>query len=597
AGKWLATARKQYPTLNVREFNYRGHRVAARYLDDRTVSSFVVQVEGYAVFSNSHVIVRRIIDTLTGSAASLHASPDYRYVSTLLPPGKTPGEAYLFASDAFLRHLISPEFKIAEKRRLVSFNNLVMLNNASLFYRLESGRSPASLNELIEGRFVNSSKIIDPTGGVFAFDTERDTCTSSLYNRIKYLTPIVELRVERVSELEQQEYSRYRKRYEQKFQQYFGPLAARMTTGDTVRIETCTLPFKNGSQDQELRALFDERPLPISTAGVAKSAVKSLFLTPGRKQIAGFLREIPGVRESLEIDPTLTDMSWLGDQVSLHFCDDDTILEVDPTKLKQMNMLMSVPVSQQLVAATLVTAMNLPVYFTVDVEDERKAARLLDSVASQVFLKSGDVFNLPSAVDSYRMPDYREHRIQVLSLQLYAVKIRLHMSLIGGRLVAATRPETLREVIDASLAAEDAGPSQLAHAMFRLNFQALDKMKDDIRTYWAEKARLASDRNIMPIYNLIRLYDVPVEKVNQLSDAKYGVTYFCPGGGRYGYDKDQDQVLSTVFGNRQQARQNLPQDGKSGLDRFLNSVGEIRVSLRFTDQALMGTVDIVRTGK
>jgi hypothetical protein len=101
----------------------------------------------------------------------------------------------------------------------------------------------------------------------------------------------------------------------------------------------------------------------------------------------------------------------------------------------------------------------------------------------------------------------------------------------------------------------------------------------------------------MPIYNLIRLYDVPVEKVNQLSDAKYGVTYFCPGGGRYEYGKDQDQVLSTVFGNRQQARQNLPQDGKSGLDRFLNSVGEIRVSLRFTDQALMGTVDIVRTGK
>ena len=51
--------------------------------------------------------------------------------------------------------LISPQAKIAEKRRLQCFNNLVMLNNASLFYRLEHGNGPASLNTLVEGRFVD----------------------------------------------------------------------------------------------------------------------------------------------------------------------------------------------------------------------------------------------------------------------------------------------------------------------------------------------------------------------------------------------------------------------------------------------------------
>jgi hypothetical protein len=597
ADAWLAAAKEQNEGLNIREFNYRGHRVAARYLDDRTVSSFVISVDGYAVFSNSHVVVRRIIDTLIGASPSLHSAADFQYVSTILPPSDDAKDAYLYASDAFLRHLLSPEFKIAEKRRLLSFNNLVMLNNASLFYRLEHGESPSSLNDLIEGRFVNPSKIVDPTGGAFAFDVERDTCTSSLYNRIKYITPIVELRVERVSQREQEEYKRYSQRYQREYKQYFGPLAARISTGDTIHLETCILPLKNGSLDRDLKQMLDEKPQPISTDGIAKSAVKSLFLTPGRARVASFLTAIPGIQEALEADPTLTDMTWLGDQISLHFCDDDTILEIDPSKLRQLNQMMAIPVSQQSMVAVLISATNLPLYFTVDIEDERKAERLLDAVASQIFLKGGDVYGLKSKVDSYRVPDYKKHRIQVLTFQLYALKIRLHMALVKGKLVAATRPETLREVIDASEGGAKGGETRLAHAMFRVNLKAMDRMKDDVRMYWAEKARLASHRNIMPIYNLIKLYDVPVGEVNRLSDAKYGVTYFCPGGGEYVYDKARDQVSSTAFGNRQNARQDLTLDGKSGFDRFFNGLDEVNASLRFTDEATIATVEIVRSKK
>ena len=41
-----------------------------------------------------------------------------------------------------IRRLVGPAAKISEKRRLQCYNNLVMLNNASLFYRMENGRSP-----------------------------------------------------------------------------------------------------------------------------------------------------------------------------------------------------------------------------------------------------------------------------------------------------------------------------------------------------------------------------------------------------------------------------------------------------------------------
>ena len=150
-------------------------------------------------------------------------------------------------------------------------------------------------------------------------------------------------------------------------------------------------------------------------------------------------------------------------------------------------------------------------------------------------------------------------------------------------------------MIDASEVEAQQGEGRLAHAMFRVNLRAMDRMKDDVRMYWNEKARLASHRNIMPIYNLIKLYDVPVGEVNRLSDAKYGVTYFCPGGGEYVYDAKRDQVFSTVFGNRQNARQDLAIDGKSSFDRFFNSLDEINAALRFTDEALIATVEFVRS--
>ena len=62
---------------------------------------------------------------------------------------------YFFASESFIRRQVAPAEKISEKRRLQCFNNLVMLNNASLMYRLENGRSPKSLSELITDRFVD----------------------------------------------------------------------------------------------------------------------------------------------------------------------------------------------------------------------------------------------------------------------------------------------------------------------------------------------------------------------------------------------------------------------------------------------------------
>src|SRR5262249_42557451 len=153
----------------------------------------------FAVYSNSHRAVRKVVDTYTGTAPRLADALDYRYVTTLLPPSNDAKAGYLFASEAFLKRLVSPAVKISEKRRLQAHNHLIMINNASLLYRMENGTSPGSLTDLVEGRYLDARKLVCPQGGAYSWDARDDTGTSSVYNRLKYLTPNLELQVLKVS--------------------------------------------------------------------------------------------------------------------------------------------------------------------------------------------------------------------------------------------------------------------------------------------------------------------------------------------------------------------------------------------------------------
>ena len=169
----------------------------------------------------------------------------------------------------------------------------------------------------------------------------------------------------------------------------------------------------------------------------------------------------------------------------------------------------------------------------------------------------------------------------------------MHVALVGKQLVAATKPEVLREVIDVAGTAQ-ADPPAKAHVLLRLNRRALARAHDDLELYWAEKSRLACHRNIISIYNLCKLYEIPIEEVARLSEAKYGVRYFCPDGGEYTFDTERNRVVCSVHGNRRQSRQNPRLDRSSSFAQFIEGLDEITASLRFQDDALITTIEIVR---
>ena len=592
---WLAAARLRHPELEERSFNYRGHKIDARYTNDRQVSSFVVRHQDIVLYSNSHAAIRRVIDAAEGKLPRLSDAVDARHVAAVLPPLSDPDHGYLLLGEAFLRRMVGPEVKIAEKRRLQCFNNLVMLNNASLFYRMEYGRSPASLNDLIQGRFVDPAKVICPHGGAYGYDPRSDTCTCSLHNRLKLLTPIIELPVLKVSTDESAEYDRYLERYQKTWAPLFDPIAMRFSVSPQVKVEVAALPLANGNAYADLKHCLDDKAQALATGGLASSAFGSLAAVVGRARLAAAVRAVPGVAATLEADPTLTDLSFLGDRLGVHLCDGDTVLELDPTQLHELwlPMLGQTSATSQLGAALAFASTKLPMYVTLDVDEPERAGRLLDGLASRFFLSSSGTGDTRMELDAYRLPDYKAHAVHVLTFQVYAFKLRLHLALVGAQLVAATNRAVIEQVIDASLAPA-ASATVHAHLMARFDAHALSALEPQLQIYWAEKARLACHRNTVSIYNLIKLHGATMDEVPRLSDAKYGVRLYCPDQGAYVYDAARDAVTCSVHGDRKSSRQNARMDSAAPFSQFLERLQDVVASLRFTEEAAIVELEVHR---
>ena len=178
-------------------------------------------------------------------------------------------------------------------------------------------------------------------------------------------------------------------------------------------------------------------------------------------------------------------------------------------------------------------------------------------------------------------------------MSLYAISLRLHISLVGDQLVLATKPGVLREVIDASTSEIDPN-ARMAHMLLRLDHRALDRMSDDVQLYWAEKSRVSCHRNVISIYNFHELNGAPIDKITELSEAKYGVRYYCPDHGDYSFDKELNQVVCSVHGNREHSHQQSRLDTNSSFSKFIESLDTITASIVFVDDALLATVEIER---
>ncbi len=180
------------------------------------------------VRSNSKAALERVLAAVAGQqgVARLGDTAEFKYIRTLMPRGDKREDGFVYLSDPFIRHIVGPQVKLTELRRLVCYNHLRMIGHAAMLYRTQFGRQPKSLAEMVEARCApeffsdvqagrGQESLVCPCGGKYSLSEDGTTGVCSHHGHARQLVPGVEIPLEQVTEAEAAQYRQFVQGYNQ----------------------------------------------------------------------------------------------------------------------------------------------------------------------------------------------------------------------------------------------------------------------------------------------------------------------------------------------------------------------------------------------
>jgi len=261
---------------------------------DRKVHVFSAYPQkGLHVRSNSETAFLRIMRLIKGqsdkSLTSLAKSEEFAYVRTLMPFDAPDEDGMIYLSDPFIRHLVGPELKLTELRRLKCFNNLRMIGHAAAMYETEKGDRPKSMKELEQANCLpdhfNEGPLKCSCGGDYSLASDGRHGVCSHHGHADALIPCCEIPEKSVTAGEAEAYTQFVEEYSQYWRTFFDPIAIKVqATPERYRLETIVLPLINNSLYQSMAMALGGEPKPL-TGQVTGDAILSLNLAVAKQRL------------------------------------------------------------------------------------------------------------------------------------------------------------------------------------------------------------------------------------------------------------------------------------------------------------------------
>ena len=216
-------------------------------------------------------------------------------------------QAYLYFSDPFIRHLVSPEVKIAQLRRAQARAEMEILVAGAMLYLLDGHRNVPGKQQLVDRGYLPR------------YFEERDytlsenlVASSPTWGTIARLKPLDEASVVAVTGTEAEAYDRFVENYTRYWRQFFDPIAIRLDAlgDDSYEMQSYILPLLDSRIYNEVEdALVTAetgQDLRIPSVEPAPSMMFSMNLNDDLR--VGFSRMIADLLvEYTSVDPAVFD--------------------------------------------------------------------------------------------------------------------------------------------------------------------------------------------------------------------------------------------------------------------------------------------------
>jgi hypothetical protein len=548
---------------------YSGAKIRSLATPDRTLSSVYAVWGGYVFVGNSIEGVKACLDAVQGTIPSLAKAPDFKYLRTVM---STDGDAFVYLSDAFVRSVVSPRWKIAAFRRTACAAQLEMIEFGRLLAQRDHSKA-TTLDELVREGWV-PKKLTCPHGGHYDLDAKGAHC--SVHGQLTFLTPLAELPFDSATAVEAGGYRTFVENYREYWRRYIDPVGVRLKLGPTIEAETIILPLVEDSIYKNLAAAFAQNPTTLEGQGLSDKSILS---------ISGALKD-PDSREwlshslfrSLERTGIMMD-EWLGDQASLVVYDGDPSLTVSSTAPMTL-MQEGGGAELSLFLSAFVSAISMPSALVVQVRDGAKAERVLAMLATAW----GGGRSQEESIASYSLQDATGGtRIRVLTFKLFGIALRLYYTTVGNQLFVSTRPWLVDEMLARGSAVSNASaPAEPGHLRIHIEHGHMKAALAGVRAGWAETMREACLKNLVDL-DLVHQATGGTDLAGDVQ-AKLSYQPYCPSGGHYlvGHDGHVACSAHGTAGHPSQPGERSGTRSAQWLDRF----DDIDLMLTFTPEGL-----------
>ncbi|PKO14518.1 hypothetical protein CVU37_14525 [candidate division BRC1 bacterium HGW-BRC1-1] len=583
---------------------------------DRSVSAYRTFVGETAIYSNSLPALRRVLDLARDpkSSASLAQSPDFRYQRAEWPEDPENEDGFLFLSDPFIRRLSGPEVRIKEKRRLEAMAGLRQVHNAAMLHGYLHGPGAlVGLPQLLKAGLLRPQDLKLPDGAPITWDAATATAASDVWGNLRFMTPLAEGPIDKVSASERVEYNAYRTSYQQFWQRFFDPIAIRTKIGKTVSFDVHIAPLIELSGYNELKRYAGEKPGTFDLATVTTSTLMrwQVCLDPNGRELRQ-MREMAG--GMVGAGSVLTD--WIGDWAALWLEDGPSLAAAAPLAAREMGLMSGGNDGDDEVDASggLSDIFAVPLGVAVESKNPISLASFLVTLQGMVNTSApntvrfipqepyrGSTFVKVAPVeggDLARELARDKQRNPGASADAKTTEPSFWYGTIGQAWTVSLQESVLKHTVDALEAARDSNTSRpIEYAAFVLlspgNAHHAKPLID-----LAAKAytRSAERRALQDAWLLWRcgLVAKGGDDVTSASRAFLGGALTLPSGGQIGFDPAGAQAVSSKLGPMRDLKPMAAMGDDIPVLGLAKTINHLRAWLRFTEEGLLTRIELER---
>ncbi len=189
------------------------------------------------------------IENLVQSEAMV-SEPDYQYTLLEMEPNR---DGLVYLSEAFIRKLTGPEYRLNSRRRNTVIDALETLQYAVFAYRRITGQWPSTLVQMMDEGYLAQDTLFEPN----AYAIEEDgRVVHQTWGSLWEVTPVNRVPITMISAAEKTNYEQFSRGYQSFFREFFDPIGIAFTVSDQLYLHTLIMPLIDASEYRDLQRFF-----------------------------------------------------------------------------------------------------------------------------------------------------------------------------------------------------------------------------------------------------------------------------------------------------------------------------------------------------